>query len=111
MGRPGERHLRNGALENNAVVGQGIEGRGLDVGGAVAAHMISADRVDGDEDDIRRGLPGRVSNGKSLREQDRDTGQEIEKSSHSNSLNRLLWPGLLCLAHFLISLCVTSFLC
>ena len=53
MRRPGQRHLRDGALEDNAVARQGVEGRGLHIGRAVAAEVVGANRVNGDENHVR----------------------------------------------------------
>src|SRR5437870_608024 len=49
-------NLRNHAFEQHAVVGECIESRGLHRLCAITADMIGSQRVDSNQDDIRRGL-------------------------------------------------------
>jgi len=53
--RPGERHLRDGAVEDDAVAAEAVDGGRLDLLVAVAADAVRAQRVDGDEQDVRPG--------------------------------------------------------
>src|SRR2546428_7144394 len=48
-------HLRVGVLEAHALRGQAIDGRSFDLRVSVAAEMVGAKRVDGDEKDRGRG--------------------------------------------------------
>lgn len=53
MGRPGQRHLRDGALEDNSVARECVQGRGLYVSCSVAADVIGADGVDRNQNHVR----------------------------------------------------------
>ena len=49
MGRPGQWHLRNGALKHYAVVSQRVEGWSLDHLRSITHHVIGAQGIDGDQ--------------------------------------------------------------
>src|SRR5207302_9635662 len=59
MRRPSERHLRDGMLEDNPVASQGVQCGRLDVRRTIAAEVIGAYRIDGNEDHVRGNLAGR----------------------------------------------------
>src|SRR5438552_5537220 len=54
MRRPGERNLRDGALEENAIAREGIGRRGLHLFCAVATDVVGANGVDRDQNDVGR---------------------------------------------------------
>src|SRR5947208_11291998 len=54
MRRPGERNLRDGALEENAIAREGIGCRGLHLFCAVATDVVGANGVDRDQNDVGR---------------------------------------------------------
>ena len=56
----GYRHDREGALKASAIRRQAVDVGRLDLLVSVAAEMVGAQRVDGDQDDIQRRLRGRL---------------------------------------------------
>ena len=71
MRRPGQRNLREGALKDYAIAAERVQVRSLDLGGAVAAHVIGAEGVDRDKEDIDCRLPRRRRNRRSMRHERR----------------------------------------
>jgi hypothetical protein len=58
-GRGGERNLTDDVIEDHTTLGECIDVRRRGQGVAVATEMIGAQRVDGNEKNIRRGHEGR----------------------------------------------------
>ena len=78
MRRPGERHLRDGVVKDKAVARQAVQRRRLNLGRAVATHVVGANRVDGNQNHIRRRPGGGNCCRQATREQDCLDRQELE---------------------------------